>query len=65
MIDITVSISDDRFARLKEVAVQLRVAPEELVAASIKDLLARPEDSFEEAVRYVLKKNTELYRRLA
>ncbi len=65
MINMTVSISDDRFARLKEVAVQLRVSPEELVAASIKDLLARPEESFEEAVRYVLKKNTELYRRLA
>lgn len=65
MTNLTVSISDDRFARLKEVAGQLRVTPEELVAASIRDLLAQPEDSFQTAVEYVLKKNAELYRRLA
>ncbi len=65
MTNLTVSISDDRFARLKEVAGQLRVTPEELIAASVEDLLARPEDSFGEAVEQVLKKNTELYRRLA
>lgn len=65
MTNLTVSISDDRFAKLKDVAGQLRVTPEELVAASIEDLLARPADSFEEAVEYVLKKNAELYRRLA
>lgn len=65
MTNLTVSISDDRFARLKEVAGQLRVTPEELVAASVEDLLARPEDSFGEAVERVLNKNAELYRRLA
>ena len=65
MTNLTVSISDDRFAKLKEVAVKLGVTPEELAVASIEDLLARPEDSFEEAVEYVLKKNAELYRRLA
>ncbi len=65
MTNLTVSISDDRFLKLKEVAGQLRVTPEELVAASIEDLPARPEDAFEEAVRHVLKKNTELYKRLA
>ena len=64
MTNLTVSISDDRFAKLKEVAVKLGVTPEELAVASIEDLLARPEDSFEEAVEYVLKKNAELYRRL-
>ncbi len=65
MTNLTVTISDDRFAKLKEVAKGLLVTPEELVAASIKDLLARPEDDFEEAVEYVLKKNKELYQRLA
>ncbi len=57
MTNLTVSISDDRFAKLKEFAVKLGVTPEELAVASIEDLLARPEDSFEEAVGYVLKKN--------
>ena len=65
MTNLTVSISDDRFARLEEVAKHLRVTPEELVAASIEDLLAQPEDSFQAAVEYVLAKNAELYRRLA
>lgn len=65
MTNLTVSISDDRFARLKEVAGQLRVTPEQLVAATIEDLLAQPEDSFQAAVEYVLAKNAELYRRLA
>ena len=65
MTILTVDISDDRFAKLREVAKGLLVTPEELVVASIEDLLARPEDDFEQAVEYVLKKNTELYRRLA
>jgi len=65
MTILTVDISDDRLAKLREVAKGLLVTPEELVVASIEDLLARPEDDFEQAVEYVLKKNTELYRRLA
>jgi antitoxin FitA len=65
MTTLTVDISDDRFAKLKEVAKGLLITPEELVTASIEDLLARPEEDFEYAVNYVLKKNTELYRRLA
>ena len=35
MTNLTVSISDDRFLKLKEVAGQLRVTPEELVAARV------------------------------
>ena len=44
MTILTVDISDDRFAKLREVAKGLLVTPEELVVASIEDLLARPED---------------------
>lgn len=65
MANLTVDIPIDRLAMLREVAGQLRVTPEQLVAASIEDLLARPEDSFQEAVEYILEKNAELYRRLA
>ncbi|MDW7712500.1 MAG: hypothetical protein SCH98_18710 [Deferrisomatales bacterium] len=65
MTNITVSIPDDRFAQLQAAASKLRTTPEELVRASIDDLLAQPEESFLEAVGYVLKKNAELYRRLA
>jgi hypothetical protein len=37
----------------------------DLVRAGIDHLLASPEEEFEKAADYVLKKNEELYRRLA
>ncbi len=65
MTTITVAIPDDRLTRLREIAARLRVTPEDLVRVSIEELLSRPEETFQEAVDYVLKKNAELYRRLA
>jgi antitoxin FitA len=43
----------------------LRVSPEELVRATVEELLERPEQDFQRALDHVLKKNAELYRRLA
>jgi hypothetical protein len=51
--------------RLREVALALNVDAKELAKAAIIDLMSRPADDFGRAVRYVLKKNRELYRRLA
>ena len=65
MTTITVSLPADRLQKLREVAAQYRVAPEDLVRASVEELLARPEDEFKQALEYVLNKNAELYRRLA
>ena len=65
MINITISISDDRMQKLREKASRFQVAPEDLVRASLEDLLALPEDDFRQALEYVLNKNTELYQRLA
>jgi predicted transcriptional regulator len=65
MTTITVSLSDDRLQKLKEIAERFSVAPEELVRVSIEELLTRPEEDFQRALEYVLKKNVELYRRLA
>jgi hypothetical protein len=48
--------------RLKEMAARLGLSPEELVRVSVEELLARPDEEFERAVDYVLKKNAELYR---
>jgi hypothetical protein len=38
---------------------------DEFVTASIEDLLAQPEPEFDAAMRKVLSKNKELYKRLA
>ncbi|MBU0700751.1 DNA-binding protein [bacterium] len=65
MSNVMISIPDDRFLQLKEMAMHFRVTPEELAMVSIFNLLRQPEDRFQEAVDYVLKKNAELYKRLA
>jgi len=65
MTTITISLSDDRLQKLKEIAAHFSVAPEELVRVSIEELLTRPEEDFLRALDYVLNKNAELYRRLA
>jgi hypothetical protein len=41
------------------------VAPEELARAAVADLLSAQREDFRTAASYVLRKNEELYRRLA
>ncbi len=65
MTTITITLQEDRLLKLKEIANRFNVSPEELVQVSIEELLTRPNDVFQRAVDYVLKKNAELYRRLA
>ena len=65
MSAITINISEERMRQLTELAARLGVSPEELARVSVEELLARPEEKFEEAARHVLEKNAELYRRLA
>jgi predicted transcriptional regulator len=65
MYTITITLSDDRLAKLQEIAARLHIAPEELARAGVEDLLTRPEETCQRVIDYVLKKNAELYRRLA
>lgn len=65
MSEITISLSDDHLLKLQQVAARYGISPEELVRVSIEELLVRPDEEFERAADYLLKKNAELYRRLA
>jgi predicted transcriptional regulator len=65
MTTLTISLPEDRLQQLKERAARFRIAPEELVRASIEELLSRPDEEFQRALTYVLTKNADLYRRLA
>jgi len=65
MTTFTITLPDDRVKRLKEIAERFHVAPEELVCASLEDLLTRPLDDFQQALERVLSKNADLYQRLA
>lgn len=65
MASITVNISDEQLRRLQELAQNSQISPEELLHTSIEDLLTCPKDDFTQASDYVLRKNAELYHRLA
>jgi hypothetical protein len=65
MATITIPLSEERFLKLQELAKEAKVAPEELLRASIEEWLGRPKEDFTRAANYVLRKNAELYRRLA
>jgi len=65
MTSITITLPEDRLAKLREVAARLNVTPEDLARVSIEELLTQPDEAFNQAAEYVLQKNSELYRRLA
>jgi predicted transcriptional regulator len=51
--------------RLQQTADRLGISPSELARAAVTDLLADRADDFRAAVERVLRKNAELYQRLA
>jgi hypothetical protein len=51
--------------RLQAEAERLGISPAELARAAVTDLLAAPDNEFTAAVKRVLERNRELYRRLA
>ena len=65
MTTFAITIPNERLRKLEELAERFRVAPEELVRASLEELLSRPLDDFQRVVERVLSKNAELYKRLA
>ena len=62
---LTIDLSPGQAERLRQEAERLGLAPEELARAAITDLLATPDQEFARAADRVLRKNEELYRRLA
>ena len=65
METLTISLAQDRLLKLKEMALRLGVAPEELARATIEELLKQPDEAFQRSALDVLQKNAELYKRLA
>ncbi len=62
---ITITVTNDRLSKLRDVASDFNVTIEELIRLSIEDLLSQPEAAFQRAMEYTLDKNRELYQRLA
>lgn len=65
MTTFTIALPPEPASKLEELARGAGVSPEELLRSTVERWLARPQADFLEAASYVLKKNAELYRRLA
>lgn len=65
MTTFTITLPDERVKELRQIAERFRVAPEDLVRASLEELLTRPLDDFQKIIERVLSKNADLYKRLA
>ena len=65
MTVLNVALEESQVERLKQLADRAGVSAEEFLNRRVADMLDHRELSFEEAAKYVLRKNAELYRRLA
>jgi hypothetical protein len=62
---LTISLPNEIATQLKEAADRIGVKPEDLLLSSLQEKLATLDADFNEAMKHVLTKNAELYRRLA
>ena len=62
---LDIELSPIQAERLNTEAKRLGVSPERLALAALSELWAEPDEAFNEAAERVLRKNDELYRRLA
>lgn len=62
---LVVELDEELSERITTLAESLSVDPRQLVVAACRDLASKPQDDFQRAAAYVLKKNKDLYERLA
>lgn len=65
MAAITINIPDEQMQKLQKMAQESGISAEDLLRATIENWLNHSHSDFVQAASYVLKKNAELYRRLA
>jgi 16S rRNA U516 pseudouridylate synthase RsuA-like enzyme len=65
MVTVTVTLSEERFQKLQDLAKQFNIPVEQLLRVSFEELVARPQEDFQKVLEYVLGTYKELYKRLA
>ena len=65
MTTITLELPDEKAEQLSEAARQMNMTLEELVTTSVEERLAERKEYVSRAITRIIKKNSELYRRLA
>ncbi|MCH7676168.1 DNA-binding protein [candidate division KSB1 bacterium] len=65
MEHLTISLPEEVAAQLKDASKKIGIKPEDLMLVSLQEKLANLDSEFTDAMKYVLRKNAELYKRLA
>lgn len=65
MTAITIPLTDERLSKLRELADQTGLSPEEFLRRRVDSWLEHPAEDFNAAATHVLRKNADLYKRLA
>jgi antitoxin component of RelBE/YafQ-DinJ toxin-antitoxin module len=65
MKSVSINIDDKKLDDLQKKADQLGLSIQQLLDATVDDLLSKPDEELENAMRYILKKNSQLYKRLS
>ena len=65
MATINLNIDDKKVKLLQKKADEFGLSLNELLAATFDDLILKPDESFSNAVNYIIKKNKKLYEKLA
>ena len=65
MEQLTIALPEEIASQLKEASKKAGVKPEDFMIVSLQEKLANLDSEFTEAMKYILKKNSELYSRLA
>ncbi len=65
MTTLTITLPEEQLQKLEEIAGRLNITSEDVARVGVEEFLARSEEDFQNALDYVLKKNAELYERLA
>ena len=62
---LSIELTGPEGSKLRDDAARLGVKPEALARAALADLVSNEDEEFRRAAEHVLRKNEELYRRLA
>jgi hypothetical protein len=62
---LSIELTAAQVDRLRDEAERLGLSPEDLARAVVADVLAAPNEDFKTAADRVIRRNQELYRRLA
>ncbi len=65
METLSVELTDELVAKLKEASAKMGIQTSEFIKMGIQEKINHFEQEFDQAADYVLKKNEELYHRLA